>query len=478
MARTSHALPRMLVFLGIATLVVLAATAPTAQAAARHADRWIDWSGYVGDAIDADAWSGAGAGWNGGSWRDQGTTWTPAQAATVQVRDLSVDRPAISPNGDGSGDDVAISLRLRRTSADVRVLVRDEAGATIRDLGAVTSATRVATLTWDGLSDAGATVPDGTYRIAIVADADVTGASTASETLDVTVDVDTTAPSVTATRPSLSQLRALASRAATVRDAKARWARAAARHGHRGDWYRRTRSGRHGNRSWSDREQQWVELWQAQQLRLPMTMTLEEAGTVEITTQVGSKRSSMVTWRDTGRHTVDVALPTYTAAAKATVTFDMQDDAGNVRRHTVVLLLPALPAPAPTRRETTRDETPSPSNPAPVTNVPTNTNGPLPDWLDPIMQRATYGAGVPLSWASSRALYNIISHESSFRPTAQNPTSTAYGMFQFLNTTWATVGCVKTSDAYQQSVCGLRYIQRRYHTPEQAWAFWQAHNWY
>jgi hypothetical protein len=51
-------------------------------------------------------------------------------------------------------------------------------------------------------------------------------------------------------------------------------------------------------------------------------------------------------------------------------------------------------------------------------------------------------------------------------------------MFQFLDQTWATVDCKKTSDAYQQSVCGLRYIERRYHNPDRAWAFWQDHNWY
>jgi trimeric autotransporter adhesin len=75
-------------------------------------------------------------------------------------------------------------------------------------------------------------------------------------------------------------------------------------------------------------------------------------------------------------------------------------------------------------------------------------------------------------------LYNILLRESSFNPRAQNPTSTAFGLFQFLNSTWATVNCTKTSDAYRQSVCGLRYIKRRYGTPEAAWRFWQQNHWY
>lgn len=120
---------------------------------------------------------------------------------------------------------------------------------------------------------------------------------------------------------------------------------------------------------------------------------------------------------------------------------------------------------------------PKKSESVPLQNTPA---GPrvLPAWLHPIMIRATEGAGVPQSWATSQTLYKIIQHESGFNPRAQNPTSTAYGMFQFLNQTWATVNCVKTSDAYQQSVCGLRYIERRYHTPNAAWKFWTEHHWY
>ncbi|WP_100501656.1 aggregation-promoting factor C-terminal-like domain-containing protein [Geodermatophilus chilensis] len=68
--------------------------------------------------------------------------------------------------------------------------------------------------------------------------------------------------------------------------------------------------------------------------------------------------------------------------------------------------------------------------------------------------------------------------ESNWNPTAQNPTSTAYGIAQFLDMTWATTGIAKTSDPYRQIDAGLIYIDERYDTACDAWAFHQANNWY
>lgn len=88
-----------------------------------------------------------------------------------------------------------------------------------------------------------------------------------------------------------------------------------------------------------------------------------------------------------------------------------------------------------------------------------------------------------LGWGGGamwNALYKLIMGESGFRNTAQNPTSTAYGMFQFLNSTWGTVGGHKTSDPYLQAVYGLRYIQSRYGNPLNAYAKWSSRSphWY
>ena len=83
-------------------------------------------------------------------------------------------------------------------------------------------------------------------------------------------------------------------------------------------------------------------------------------------------------------------------------------------------------------------------------------------------------------WAGEQwsALDWIVQHESSWNPTAQNPTSTAYGLFQFLDSTWATVGASKTSDPSAQIQAGLAYIAQRYGNPLNAQAFWQANGWY
>ncbi|QOP65352.1 tape measure protein [Gordonia phage Diabla] len=94
----------------------------------------------------------------------------------------------------------------------------------------------------------------------------------------------------------------------------------------------------------------------------------------------------------------------------------------------------------------------------------------------------TYGWDQGAEW---EALNQLIGHESSWNPNAQNPSSTAYGLFQFLDSTWASVGGSKTSDPYQQAIYGGRYIKQRYGSPSAAWAFWQnpqpnpyGGNWY
>lgn len=78
------------------------------------------------------------------------------------------------------------------------------------------------------------------------------------------------------------------------------------------------------------------------------------------------------------------------------------------------------------------------------------------------------------------ALYNLIMGESGFNPNAQNPTSTAYGLFQFLNSTWGAVGASKTSDPWGQTAAGLKYIAMSYGDPINAYAKWSSRSphWY
>jgi hypothetical protein len=74
-------------------------------------------------------------------------------------------------------------------------------------------------------------------------------------------------------------------------------------------------------------------------------------------------------------------------------------------------------------------------------------------------------------------LISLWNQESGWNPTAQNPTSTAYGIAQFLDTTWGPYG-PKTSDPGLQIQYGLQYIRDRYGAPSMAWAHEQLNNWY
>ncbi len=83
------------------------------------------------------------------------------------------------------------------------------------------------------------------------------------------------------------------------------------------------------------------------------------------------------------------------------------------------------------------------------------------------MNNARFGAA---QWP---ALKNIWMRESGFNPNARNRVSGACGIPQALP-------CSKIPDmsTVGQIDWGLSYIKSRYGTPNNAWAFWQAHHWY
>lgn len=87
---------------------------------------------------------------------------------------------------------------------------------------------------------------------------------------------------------------------------------------------------------------------------------------------------------------------------------------------------------------------------------------------------------VKLRWDESQwqSFNNIIQHESEWNPKCQNPKSTAYGLGQFLNSTWEGTGYKKSSDPQIQIAATIEYISDRYGDPKRAWRFWQAHSWY
>lgn len=92
-------------------------------------------------------------------------------------------------------------------------------------------------------------------------------------------------------------------------------------------------------------------------------------------------------------------------------------------------------------------------------------------------------AATPYGWGSGgqwNALSNLVTGESGWDPNAQNPTSTAYGLFQFLNSTWAGTGYAKSSSPAVQSAAGMVYIDHSYHSAANAYGKWlsRSPHWY
>lgn len=74
-------------------------------------------------------------------------------------------------------------------------------------------------------------------------------------------------------------------------------------------------------------------------------------------------------------------------------------------------------------------------------------------------------------------LIDLWNRESGWNPTAKNPHSTAYGIAQFLDSTWGNYG-TKTANPNSQIDAGLKYIAARYGAPSAAIAFWNKNHYY
>jgi hypothetical protein len=74
--------------------------------------------------------------------------------------------------------------------------------------------------------------------------------------------------------------------------------------------------------------------------------------------------------------------------------------------------------------------------------------------------------------------FNIIDRESRWNPLAQNPNSTAFGLGQFLNSTWGLVDSKKTKDPYVQIDAMIKYVNLIYGDGCKAWDFKKYKGWY
>jgi hypothetical protein len=99
---------------------------------------------------------------------------------------------------------------------------------------------------------------------------------------------------------------------------------------------------------------------------------------------------------------------------------------------------------------------------------------------DPALRSTAQGVARSMGWNDQQfqAWDALINAESSWNPTAQNPTSTAYGLGQFLNSTWSGVGGQKTSDPATQLQYMAQYIKNRYGDPVKALNWHASKNWY
>lgn len=104
----------------------------------------------------------------------------------------------------------------------------------------------------------------------------------------------------------------------------------------------------------------------------------------------------------------------------------------------------------------------------------------IPGGLEGIKALAARLAAKKHGWDGGQwdALQELVQRESSWNPQADNPESTAYGLFQFLDSTRDNYGIGLDASPKQQILAGLRYVKDRYSSPTKALEFHSSHGWY
>ena len=102
----------------------------------------------------------------------------------------------------------------------------------------------------------------------------------------------------------------------------------------------------------------------------------------------------------------------------------------------------------------------------------------IPAHSDAALRQAMRLEGVPQSWQSG--LRFIMAQESGGRVDAQSPVHSARGLFQLIAAQYHLNpnGEKSFGNAVEEAQGGIRYIEQRYGTADNAVAFWQQHQWY
>ena len=79
---------------------------------------------------------------------------------------------------------------------------------------------------------------------------------------------------------------------------------------------------------------------------------------------------------------------------------------------------------------------------------------------------------------SAKCLKNILMAESHMNPKAKNPTSSAKGVGQLLDSTYRNIGLKHSADPLAQVIATIAYISRHFGSTCAAWRFHQKNNWY
>ena len=102
----------------------------------------------------------------------------------------------------------------------------------------------------------------------------------------------------------------------------------------------------------------------------------------------------------------------------------------------------------------------------------------LPAAVTGAVQTAIAKEGVPASWEGP--LQFIIGQESNGQVGVSNHSDSARGLFQLTRASYHLNprGAQSFGDPVEEAQGGIRYIQQRYQTADNAAQFWERHGWY